>query len=113
MLRIDDLNIFLTQGDTASLEITFEGDVPGEGDVVVMAVKERPGVSQELIHKEITGATTVIFTVEPEDTEQLTFGTYWWDLRIYYEDGQVTTPFHPRKFVVEPVVANEPEEENG
>lgn len=108
MFTVNDLNITITRGDTASLEITFTGDVPSSGDTVVMAVKKALNDGRPVFEK--TGEASegaITFDIDVEDTAQLAFGTYWWDLRIFYSDGQVTTPFSPRKFIVGEVVTDD------
>ena len=113
MFDISNLNIAITRGDTATLEITFEGDIPTDGDTVVMALKTSPNKSECIWEKEATSFEEGVlrYDITTEDTADLPFGTYYWDLRIFYKDGQVTTPFSPKKFVVQEVVTNDREQE--
>lgn len=111
MFDISSLNISITRGDTATLEITFQGDVPTDGDTVVMALKASPKKSETIWEKSASAFDegVVCFEIAVEDTADLPFGTYYWDLRIFYSDGQVTTPFSPKKFVIQEVVTNDRE----
>lgn len=107
MFNIDDLNITISRGDTASLEITFEGDVPASGDLVVMSLKSSIRSTETIWEKSGTCTDgTIIFSLESEDTASLDFGTYYWDLRIFYSDGQITTPFPPKSIKVVEVVTD-------
>lgn len=107
MFSINDLNISITRGDTASIEITFEGDIPTDGDLVVMSLKRTTSIKTPIWEK--TGECedgTIIFNISSDDTKDLPFGTYAWDIRIFYKDGQVTSPFKPKDFKVMEVVTN-------
>lgn len=107
MFILDDLNITLSRGDTATLDLTFSGDVPQAGDTVVMSLKTSPNDKKPKWEKVVKGAPTVSFEIDSADTAGLPFGTYYWDARIFYQNGNVTTPFPPKKFVVSEVVTNE------
>lgn len=111
MFNITDLNITISRGDTASLEITFEGDVPGDGDQVVMSIKTSPRNHDYKWEKSGTcdAEGKIVFSIDAEDTASLPFGTYYWDIRIFYADGQITTPFAPKAFKVVEVVTNDRE----
>ena len=120
MFEIDkNFNITIPRGDTAAFEITFTGDYPQAGDRVVMALKTNPRQPAELWAKEVTEfepaddpeteGTKVRFDIRVEDTAQLAFGTYCWDMRIFYADGNVTTPIDVKKFVITEVTTNDRE----
>lgn len=113
-------NISITRGDTATLELTFTGDVPGENDRVIASLKKNPKKADEIWEKELelygsgTGDdgepyTTYLLELASADTEGQAFGGYFWDLRILYADGQITTPFPPAAFNVLEVVTDLPE----
>ena len=112
MFTIDaSYNIAITRGDTATLEITFDGDAPGEEDSVVASVKKSVHRTDEILSRTLERQQdgTYLMTLASEDTADLAFGTYYWDLRVLYADGQVTTPFSPAKFAVCEVVTDLPE----
>ena len=104
----EDMSIRITRGDSAALEVTFSGDAPSENDSVVSTLKEAPGARRAIWKKDwdCIGDGTWLLTIDPEDTDRLSFGTYAWDVRIFYADGNVTTPFDPQEFVVSPVVTD-------
>ena len=126
MFAVDGLNITITRGDTGTLEIVFRGDVPlsTNRDTVIAALKKSAS------RKDATWEKTLVETetgeddggayskyeleLESNDTESLSFGTYCWDFRIIYGDGQITTPFRkPASFVVAEVATNLPREGDG
>lgn len=116
MFTIDEsYNIAITRGDTATLEIAFDGDAPGAEDSVLAAVKRtaqrREAVLERTLARQQDG--TYLLSLASEDTANLAFGTYYWDLRVIYADGQVTTPFAPAKFAVCEVVTDLPEGDDG
>lgn len=116
MFIVNDLDIIISRGDTATLDLTFSGDIPShQGDLVVMALKSTPRDKTARWEKVAAGGETVSFRIEPEDTKNLPFGTYYWDARIFYQNGNVATPFPPKKFVISEVVTNdrEPSNDNG
>ena len=112
MFTIDEAyNIAITRGDTATLEIAFDGDAPGAEDAVLAAVKRtaqrREAVFERTLARQQDG--TYLMTLASEDTQPLAYGTYYWDIRVCYSDGQVITPFAPAKFSVLEVVTDLPE----
>lgn len=109
MFTIDsDMKITLSRGDSAALYITMTGDVPDYGDRVVASLKNAPGLKRCIWKKELQNAGDGSFLLEifPEDTEDLAFGDYSWDVRVFYGDGSVTTLFNPAPFVISPVVTD-------
>ena len=108
MFSIDDFNISITRGDTATIEMVFSGDVPDETDTVVMSLKRNTNTKEILWEKHgkcMDGKA--LFDIESKDTSKLAFGSYLWDIRIFYHDGQITTPFKPKIFKVLEVVTND------
>lgn len=116
MFNVDEgNNITITRGDTASLEVRLTGDAPQDGDSVVLSVKQSAARPAAVFEKAATafeaapeGEEGVIarFDIEAADTAGLDFGTYRWDLRIFYQDGEVVTPMTPRRFDVAEVITN-------
>ena len=109
MFKVQDLNISLTRGDTAALELTFTGDVPTAQDSVVMALKTTPRTDTPLWEKSAHPSQEgkVLFQFSVEDTASLQFGAYYWDVRIFYNDGQVVTPISPHRFNILEVVTDD------
>ena len=103
------LEMRLTRGDTVTLEFQFEGDIPGANDYVCFTIKKATGDKNFKVEKEMTQIESDVFRVEinAQDTMYLPFGKYTWDIRVFYQDGQVTTPMNPSPFIVAEVVGND------
>ena len=111
MFAVNEMAISITRGDTATIEITFDGDTPGEDDTVIASLKRSTRKKDEAIwEKTLTMEDDgkFLLNLASEDTENLAYGSYFWDLRILYSDGQITTPFAPAKFNVLEVVTDLP-----
>ena len=111
----EDYSITLTRGDTATLEFKFTGDAPTSEDTVVAAVKmikscDTASIDKVLEYHSVEDVWVLHF--DSADTEALKPGSYWWDIRIQYHDGQVTTPIAPSPFLIMEVVTNLPQEES-
>ena len=108
MFRTDGLDIWISRGDSADLPIDIEGAT--DGDIVAMTVKKCLTDTEPIFEKfaELYEGS-VIFPILSEDTKDLDFGTYYWDLRVFTQDGDSITPFRPRLFKVLEVVGNNQE----
>lgn len=102
MIRLNGNKIFMTRGDTLRLEVrvTVDGEEysPSDGDVVRFALKReamnmqrsRYLDSEPLILKTIPNDTMTL-ELNPEDTKELGFGLYDYDIQITFADGDVST----------------------
>lgn len=94
MVEIKGTTIKMTRGDTLSLTITImNGAEPYEvqaGDVIRFALKKTYQDAEPLIEKTIDNETLGL-QLEPEDTKELPFGSYVYDIEITMEDGTVDT----------------------
>ncbi len=99
-LSIDkSLNISLTRGDTASLEIkTYRRNAagnPGEPyeladtDTLLFTVKRSVNDEECLIRKAVTGSNVI--TLDHADTAGLQFGRYRYDIKFKPSDGVFDT----------------------
>ena len=99
------VTITLTRGDSMAIEVAIFRDdkqeekyIPQEGDEITFAVKrnkllpDRSDLVDEtpLIHKIIPN-DTLLLTIDPQDTKELAFDTYTFDIEIKYQDGRVDT----------------------
>lgn len=94
--------ITLTRGDTLRVKIDlFKDDepyTPVEGDTVRFALKNTDKTpdgteyidTEPLILKDIP-ISTMVLEIEPEDTKDLGFKTYVYDMEITFGDGTVDT----------------------
>lgn len=95
MIEINGKAITLTRGDTAriSVEITDadgEAYTPQTGDVVQFVCKKTWLSSESLITKTIP-TDTLELELEPEDTAELPFDSYVYDIKLTNAGGDVDT----------------------
>lgn len=96
MLKVDsNYNISLTRGDTGVFTIELVDDegapyTPKGGDTIRFALDKKYGVADPLIRKDIP-PETLILQIDPEDTKELDFGTYYYDLELTDAFGHVST----------------------
>ena len=97
MYTIKKTTITLTRGDTLKAQISItdpDGNpyVMQEGDVVRFAAKKHYTDPDEEVQilKEIP-SDTLILTLEPEDTKDLDFGEYVYDIQLITAAGEVDT----------------------
>ena len=111
--------IRMTRGDTAIIKVQLwkkmDGECieykPVEGDVVRFALKHNSFNStrtelsdvEPLLVKEIP-IDTMMLTIEPEDTKELGFGGYLYDVQITFASGVVDTFIPEGRFSLTPEV---------
>lgn len=87
-------NIKMTRGDTAKIQISIELDgelySPQEGDYIRFAVKYSYHSPDVILVKEIP-KDTMLLHIEPEDTKEMYFSKYVYDVEITFENGDVST----------------------
>lgn len=94
----------LTRGDTLRLHIdVFKEDGTvyelSDGDELTFTLKRDPMQAAPLVQK--TGSDV---TIAPEDTEDLPFGVYWYDVQLTFSGGDVWTVIKPTSFEILPEV---------
>ena len=99
-----EVTIYLTRGDTLDLEVVIlkldeeTRYVPRTGDKVRFALKKDYEDAKPLILKDIP-IDTMRLHLDPEDTKDLDFGTYVYDIELTYgDDGTVDTFIPKAKF---------------
>jgi len=102
MIEVTGTTIKMTRGDTLWVQVGIEQDgepyIPKDGDVVRFYLKHEPLNGKRTAYKDpeplITKnvpITTMVLSLEPEDTKPLDFGNYKYDLEITLSDGRVDT----------------------
>lgn len=105
MYKIDKTTIFLTRGDTllAQLSLIKDGEeyTPIEGDTIQFALKHASMktngtayVDKDPIIVKNVPIDTMMLRLEPEDTKELLFGEYAYDIQITFANGIVDTFIH-------------------
>lgn len=91
---VNGTKITMTRGDTVRVHFRIYMDdeeyIPSDGDTVRFAVKHDWEQDEPCLLKEIP-TDTMILTLDPDDTKGMRFGTYWYDVQITFESGDVVT----------------------
>lgn len=115
MFEIEGSKISLTRGDTAYIQVGIIKDgaeyTPEQGDSVRFALKHaemNPNRTaykdaEPLVVKDIP-ISSMMLKIEPEDTKELKFGKYTYDIQITFANGDVDTFIPPSQFEVLPEV---------
>lgn len=102
MLTISNQNIFLTRGDTAkiALSITSAGNSAYDStkDTVVLTVKKSTTDKEKILQKT---AVNGIITLSHDDTKNLDYGDYVYDVQLTTVAGNVCTIITPHRFRLE------------
>lgn len=100
----DDGTIRLTRGDTARLTIPIINSASNDeyvmqsGDVLFFTVKKSAKDTNYLFQKESAGTNAI--HIKPEDTDNLSFGKYKYDVQLTTVYGDVYTIIEPSVFEI-------------
>ena len=95
MYKVDGNSIMLTRGDSFYAEVGIY-DAEGQayevqsGDVIKFGLKHSTKESTCLIKKTIDNNDLILY-LSPEDTKELPFGNYVYDIEITFANGDVDT----------------------
>ena len=115
MYTVDGTTIRMTRGDTVAIEVSMTRSgsayTPQAGDSLRFALKHAKfnaartdyEDAQPLLTKTIP-TDTMLLRIEPEDTADLGFGEYAYDIEITFENGDVDTFIAAARFVLAPEV---------
>lgn len=95
MFKIKNNKISMTRGDTLKCKINVTGPdgqeyIPEEGDKILFAVK-KASTDKECLFTVDVPYDTCLLHIKPEDTKDLEFGTYKYDMSITLSNGDVHT----------------------
>lgn len=88
--NISGTTISMTRGDTVRVAINFVEYIPIEGDLIEFGVKEAYDDIDCLFTKQVP-IDSLVLQIDPEDTKDLDFGTYVYDIQLTMTDGTVDT----------------------
>ena len=91
----------MTRGDSEEIVVNLSGYTLKPGDMVEMTVR-MSALSQKVIYKRVTSFTNnqAVISIEPKDTEPLSFGDYVYDVQLTYDGGKVKTVVTPSAFTI-------------
>lgn len=95
-------DIQLTRGDSAYFGIVINENGGGtykrqEGDQLIFTIKKSYNSDFSYVEKHIKGLDLIL---NPSDTAELDYGTYWYDIELTTVDGSVFTVVGPARFIV-------------
>ena len=103
----EDNTVHLTRGDSADLEVPLVNEeglnyLMSVNDTLVLRMKKKLSDAEPCLTKEVKGGN--IFQFAPEDTEQLPFGLYVYNVRLITAKGEEYTVVEPTTFKICEVV---------
>lgn len=109
MIMIKGTEISIIRGDSATINLNIKDKVANEeyvlepNDIVRFSVKKDISDEEILIQKEFQD-NQILLT--HEDTKNLDFGEYVYDVELQFQDGQRDTIIPPSKFIIMAEVHN-------
>lgn len=109
MLKVDKNGIIhLTRGDTAHfiVEIAHNDGVyePERGDELTFSVKKSTRAEDFIIQKKFKPAEVLV--LNPEDTKNVGFGRYIYDVQLSKHNGEIYTIVEPTYFYIKEEITN-------
>lgn len=99
MFRIANNVITMTRGDTGSFSVTIKQNdgttYDYSDDTVLFTVKENCYTTEIIFQKVVKYGEDVV--IEHEDTKNLFYGDYWYDVQLTGGGGSVMTVIVPTK----------------
>ena len=102
MLKVENNVISMTRGDTALLNVEITNDLGEiyeleEGDICELTVKKYTSSDNVLIKKNVVNGE---IKISPDDTRNLDYGQYVYDVQVTMANGDVATVIPPSPFNV-------------
>lgn len=105
-MLVNGTKISMTRGDSESITITCAERPFKQGDTIAFTVKENVYQTEHKIQKTVKEFADGKAVVEilPEDTRNLKFHAYIYDIQLTGADGSVKTIIKPSEFNILPEV---------
>ena len=106
-MKIKGTNISMTRGDSEAIKVTVK-DTLGNvvplvtGDTIYFTVRDHMMSTTKIIEKIITEFDDgqALITIDPQDTNDLRFAPYVYDIQLTRENGMVKTIVTPSQFLI-------------
>ena len=106
-MKIQGTNISMTRGDSEAIKVTIK-DTLGNviplvtGDTIHFTVREYIRSTTKIIEKIITEFDDgkAFISIDPEDTKNLSYTSYVYDIQLTKADGTVKTIITPANFTI-------------
>lgn len=110
MLKIEENNITITRGDSASISVGLTNPDGTDytlqnGDILIFTVKVNCMTEDIIIQKDIS--TDGLINIIPSDTNELNYGSYIYDVQLTQAGGTVNTVIAPSAFIIDKEVTFE------
>lgn len=106
MIHVDNnFNIQMTRGDTfvRTIHLSKNGEeyIPGDNDIIRFAMSKvyKGKTGYELLIEKIIDNSSLQWVIDAEDTAQLPYGKYVYDLQITYGDTGYVETFADKKTI--------------
>ena len=106
-MKIQGTNISMTRGDSENITISIN-DKNGNkvplitGDMIYLTVKQSINTEKKVLQKVVTQFEdgNAIIEITPNDTKDIPFRTYVYDIQLNRVDGTVSTIIPPSNFII-------------
>jgi len=102
MIVTDNNTCSMTRGDTEQLTAYAKNKSFVSGDIVEFTLRRTPASKQILLHKVVSDFTEregkAVFHFAPEDTAEIPWGKYSYDIQATFADIGVKTIIKPSPF---------------
>ena len=106
-MKIRGTNISMTRGDSEAIKVTVKDTLGNviplvSGDTIHFTVREHIRSKTKIIEKIITEFNDgeALITINPEDTSNLRFTSYVYDIQLTKENGSVKTIITPSELLI-------------
>lgn len=106
-MNVDGTNISMTRGDSEFIEVSCSDEYGNkvdfeDGDVIYFTVKHTINNTDKIIQKVVTSFTNgnAIIEILPDDTKNIAYQVYIYDIQLNKKDGTVKTIIKPSKFTI-------------
>lgn len=106
-MKVNGTDLTMIRGDSESIVLSLKKDnvmVPfNQGDTVYFTVKQsyiEEDITLQKIITEFNEDGNCIIEIKPEDTKELSFRSYVYDIQLTDSNGRVTTIVPCSKFVI-------------
>ena len=102
MFSINGTSVSLTRGDSCYIRAEITGYTVKQGDMLTLSIKvDTDPTSPYLVQKVVQDASVdTVFAFQPNDTKDMEYGTYKYDIQLDTVDGGRYTIIPPSNFVI-------------
>lgn len=113
-MRVYGRDVSMIRGDTEAIRVSVKeqyGDqiLLGDGDTIYFTIKEHSRSEVNLVQKVVNEFVEgeAIIKIDPADTKDLEFKTYYYDIQLTRANGDVKTIIPASKFKIESEITYE------